>query len=131
MTPTLKLVVYMAILTWVLIMAASVIKSRAWSLAGMQYAFGNRDAAIETTAFAGRAERTADNTLVNFLLFAAIALVAHAVDPANARVALGAEVFFWARIVYIPAYYLGLRYVRSGIWGVGIFGLAMMISALL
>jgi hypothetical protein len=35
-------------------------------------------------------------------------------------------VFFWARVVYLPVYLIGITYVRSAVWGVGIFGLALM-----
>ena len=68
---------------------------------------------------------------VNWTLFAAIALVAHAAGVASPRVALGAQVFFWARVVYIPVYYAGIVYLRTAVWTVGIIGLAMMISAML
>jgi len=43
----------------------------------------------------------------------------------------GATVFFWARVVSLPMYLLGITYVRSAIWGVGIVGLGMMLLALL
>lgn len=77
------------------------------------------------------ARRAPRNTLEGFLLFAAIALVAHAAGVASPRVALGAQVFFWARVVYIPVYYAGIVYLRTAVWTVGIIGLAMMISAML
>ena len=72
MTPTLKLVIYMALLTWLTLLAASLIRARAWTFAGTMIAFGNRDNLPAATALAGRAERTARNTLENFVLFAAI-----------------------------------------------------------
>ena len=37
----------------------------------------------------------------------------------------------WARVVYLPVYLLGITYLRSAIWGVGIVGLGMMLLALL
>jgi len=131
MTKTLTLVIYMAIATWLLILVASLIRAKAWTPAGLKIAFGNRDNLTEPTAFAGRAERTARNTLENFVLFAAIALVAHAADSGSQRVALGAEIFFWARLVYVPVYYIGLTYLRTAVWLIGIAGLATMILAVL
>ncbi len=129
MTAPLTLVVYMAIVTWLLIVLASLIRPKAWTPAGLMIAFGNRENLPQATPFAGRVERAARNTLENFVLFAAIALVAHATNSGSARVALGAEVFFWARLVYIPIYCVGLPYLRTATWAVSVVGLAMMVTA--
>ena len=131
MTPTLTLVVYMALLTWLTLMAASLIRARAWTFAGTVIAFGNRDNLPAATALAGRAERTARNTLENFVLFAAIALVAHVAGTTSPRMATGATLFFWSRVLYVPVYYAGIVYLRTAVWLAAIVGLAMMISALL
>jgi uncharacterized MAPEG superfamily protein len=131
MTTTLTLVIYMAILTWLTSLAASLIRAKGWTPAGMQFAFGNRDNPPEATAFAGRAERTARNTAENFMLFAAIALVAHVAGRAGAKVDTGSEIFFWSRVVFIPVYYAGIIYLRTAVWLVSIVGLAMMVAAIL
>lgn len=131
MTTTLYLVIYMAILTWLTFLAASLIRAEGWTPAGMQLALGNRDNLPEATPLAGRAERTARNTLENFVLFAAIAMVAHMSGRAGARVDQGAEIFFWARVAFIPVYYAGIVYLRTAVWLVSIIGLAMMIAAII
>jgi uncharacterized MAPEG superfamily protein len=131
MTTTLYLVLYMTIVTWLTYLAASLIRAKGWTPTGMQIALGNRDNLPEPTLLAGRAERTARNTLENFVLFAAIALVAHVSGRAGARVDTGAEIFFWARIVFIPVYYAGIVYLRTAVWLVSIIGLAMMIAAII
>lgn len=131
MTPTLTIVIYMAILTWISLLLAALIRARGWTLQGTLLAFGNRDNLPDAVGFAGRAERAARNTLENFVLFAAIALVAHAAGASSPKLAQGALVFFWARLVYIPVYYLGIPYLRTGVWAVSIVGLVMMLSALL
>jgi uncharacterized MAPEG superfamily protein len=131
MTTTLHLVIYMAIITWFTYLAASLIRVKGWTPSGMQIALGNRDNLPEVTALAGRAERTARNTLENFVLFAAIALVAHIAGRAGLRVDKGAEIFFWARVAFIPVYYAGIVYLRTAVWVVSIVGLAMMLAAIL
>ncbi len=131
MTPTLTLVIYMAILTWLTVLAAALIRTRGWTPSGTMLAAGNREGLPPATGFAGRAERTARNTFDNFVLFAAIALVAHAAGATSPRILTGAEVFFWARIVYIPVYYVGVPFVRTLVWTVSIVGLAMMVTAIL
>ncbi len=131
MTTTLTLVIYMALLTWAAVLAASLIRAKGWTFAGTMVAVGNRENLPAASAFAGRAQRAAQNTLENFVLFAAIALVAHAAAADNTKVALGAQVFFWARVAYLPVYYAGIAYVRTAVWVVSIIGLAMMIAAIL
>jgi uncharacterized MAPEG superfamily protein len=131
MTITLTLVIYMAIVTWLTSLAASLTRAKAWTRQGTMIAFGNRDNLPEATALAGRAERTARNTAENFMLFAAIALVAHAAGRAGARVDAGAEIFFWSRLVFIPVYYAGIVYLRTAVWLVSIVGLAIMVVSIL
>jgi uncharacterized MAPEG superfamily protein len=87
-----------------------------WTPAGTKIALGNRDNLPEATPLAGRAQRTAANTLENFILFAAIALVAEVAGSTNPRIGTGAEIFFWARIA---------------LWLIGIIGLGLMVSPLL
>ena len=130
MTHLLLLVVYMAGITWLLLLAASLIRARGWTLDGMKVAMGNRDDLPEATPFAGRADRTARNTLENFVLFAALVLVAHVSGTQSPRVLLGAEIFFWSRLLFIAVYYAGIPYLRTVVWTAGFVGLAMMGSAL-
>jgi uncharacterized MAPEG superfamily protein len=129
MTPLLQLVVYATVLTWISIVAAAALRNREWTLEGMKIGLSNRDNLPEPTPIGGRAVRAAANTLENFVLFAALALTAHAAGR-DSEATLGAQVFFWARVVYLPVYWAGITYIRSLIWGVGIAGLAMMLVAL-
>jgi uncharacterized MAPEG superfamily protein len=131
MNKTLTLVVYMGIVTWVTLLVASLIRAKGWTPAGMKLALGNRANLPEATPLAGRAQRTAANTLENFVFFAAIALVAEVAGSTNPRIESGAEIFFWARIAFIPIYYAGIIYLRTATWVTGIIGLGMMVSALL
>ena len=76
-----------------------------------------------------RAERAAANTKENFILFLALALTAHLAGVGE-QALLGAQVFIWARLAYLPVYILGITYLRSAVWVAGIVGLAMMVLAL-
>jgi len=130
MTRLLNLVVYMTLLTWLAIVLGAMLRNREWTLAGMKVGLSNRDRLPEATALGGRAERAAANTKENFILFAALALTAQVAGLAEQATA-GAAVFFWARVIYLPVYLLGITYLRSAIWGVGVVGLGMMVLALL
>ena len=130
MPTLLSLVVYMACLTWVLIVVASVIRVRAWTPSGMLLDFGNRENLPAPSPLAGRADRTAHNMLENFVLFAALALVAQAAGATSPRVILGAEIFCWARLVYVAVYYAGIPYLRTAVWTVSIAGLGLMVAGM-
>ena len=131
MNSLLALVVLMAIVTWLTLIAASLIRARGWTPSGLRAAMGNRDKLSEATAFAGRADRTARNTQENFLLFAVLALTAYVAGINDPRVLLGAQLFFWSRLAYILVYYAGIPYLRTGVWLVSIAGMAMMVLAML
>jgi uncharacterized MAPEG superfamily protein len=129
-TPLLKLVAYTTVLTWVSIMAAAALRNREWTLEGMKVGLSNRDNLPAATPLGGRAVRAATNTLEDFALFVALALTAHAAGH-DAEALLGAQIFFWARVVYLPVYWTGITVLRSLVWGVSIAGLAMMLFAIL
>ena len=79
---------------------------------------------------AGRADRAARNTVDNFVLFAALAIVAHVAGAQSLQVLLGAEVFFWSRLVHLVVYYAGIPILRTVVWGVSIVSLVMMVMAM-
>ena len=123
----------MAIVTWASLLAASLIRAEGWTLPGMMLATGNRDDLPVPSPLAGRADRAARNTAHNFMLFAALAIVAHVAGAQSPKVQLGAEVFFWSRLaklVYLVVYYAGIPVLRTAVWGVSIVGLAMMILSM-
>lgn len=127
MPKLLSLVICMTLLTWLTVLVASLIRAKAWTPKGLMLAFGNRDNLPEATPLAGRAQRAAANSLENLLFFAALALVAQVAGATNERVLLGAQVFLWARLIYLPVYVAGIPFLRTGVWTVSIVGLAMMV----
>lgn len=131
MTTTLNYVAYAALLTWVTILIASMVRTQGWTPKGLMLAFGNRDNLPPETPLAGRTERAARNTVDNLLLFAALALTAHAIGADGSQVETGAQVFFWARVAYVPVYMIGIPYLRTAVWTIGIVGLAMILLAIL
>lgn len=120
-----------AILTFVMLLVASLVRARAWTPAGLGVAFGNRDNLPPATPLAGRAERAARNMLEGMLLFAVLMLAAHVAGVLGPRVALGAQIFFWARLVYFPVYLAGVTYVRTAVWAASVVGLGIILSALM
>ena len=131
MPTDLRLLVYSTILTWVMLMVASLWRNRATTPAGMKVAFGNRDAVPEPSPAAGRADRAAKNMIENLILFSALLLAAHGANADQERLDLGARVFFYARVVYWGVYVAGVAYVRTLVWGVAVAGMAIIAHAAL
>ncbi len=129
MTTDLRLLAYSFVLTWVMLLTATFVRTRYWTISGLALAFGNRDNLPDASPLAGRAERAARNMLENLVLFAALLLAGHLGGVKGSRLELGAELFFWARVAYFPIYLAGLRYIRTAAWWVGVVGLGVIFEA--
>ncbi|MGY0650450.1 MAPEG family protein [Luteimonas sp. A537] len=79
---------------------------------------------------AGRVNRSWQNFLETFPMFAAAVLAVVLAERTGDQTALGAQVYFWARVAYIPVYASGIPYVRSLIWGVSLVGILLVLVAL-
>lgn len=123
MSPDLTLLVWATALTLVQGVIAVL---GAMLQVGLPALAGNRENLPPFTGWAGRAARAHRNMLENLVLFAALVLVAQVAGKANATTALGSEVFFWARLVYVPVYLIGIPWVRTGVWGVSVIGLVLI-----
>ncbi len=130
MTPLLSLVVYMTLLTFLAIMLGAFLLNREWTPEGLKTGLSNRDVVPAATPLGGRAERAANNTIEALIVFVPLALVAQITGGADTAL-LGATIFIWARVVYLAIYLVGIPYLRSLVWGVGVAGLAMMAATLL
>jgi len=76
---------------------------------------------------AGRAERVLKNFQETYPVFIALALGLVVTDRTGGLGAIGAWLWFGARIAYIPLYLFGIKYVRSLCWTVSILGLLLML----
>ena len=99
---------------------------------GLGWAFSPRDSAMpRLEGVGGRLDRAFYNLLETFPFFAAVVLVSGSMGVHSTLTALGAQLFFWARVVYIPVYAVGLPVVRTGVWTVSVVGIVMILGALL
>lgn len=98
---------------------------------GMPWALGPRDEPGRALGkYAARFERAFKNFLETFPLFAATVLLAGALGRTNAASAMGAQIYIWARVLYIPAYMAGVPYVRTLVWIVSFVGILMIADAI-
>jgi uncharacterized MAPEG superfamily protein len=129
MTTDLRMLIYATVLTWIMLFTASVLRTHSWTPSGMKVGFGNRDDVPEPTPLAARADRAAKNMLENLVLFVAamVAVRLSGADPQ--RVSLGAQLFFYARVVYFGVYLAGIAYLRTLVWAISLIGIAMVLGA--
>jgi len=78
----------------------------------------------------GRLDRARANFLETFPLFVAVVLAAHLLQRHDHLTVLGAQLYFWARLAYVPAYVAGIPYLRTLIWAVSIVGIVLVLAAL-
>ena len=123
MSPDLTLLVWSTALALVQMLVA-VIGSIAQ--VGLPAFLENREAMPTIQGWAGRANRAHRNMLENLVLFTILVLVAEITGRANAMTAFGSELFFAARLVYVPIYLIGITWVRTGAWAVSVVGLVMI-----
>jgi uncharacterized MAPEG superfamily protein len=128
MSPDLKYLLLSAILCFVQMLIAA---TGANQQVGLPALAGNREGLPEMTGWAGRARRAHLNMIENLVLFSALVLIAAAAGKANATTAMGALIFFWARLAYAVVYLLGIPWLRTLVWFVSVIGMAMIAWVLL
>jgi uncharacterized MAPEG superfamily protein len=121
--------VWSALLTWLMLMTSSALRTQGHAPGGLDRAMGNRDDLPTPTPVAGRADRAAKNMLENLVLLTALVAALHFAGKTSTQAQLGANVFFWARVAYWPVYLAGSR-LRSLVWLVGVIGLGMIAAAI-
>jgi len=131
MTTDVRLLLYSTLLTWVMLMVASLMRTRSWTPAGLKVGFGNREEVPAPSPAAARADRAAKNMTENLVLFVALIVAAHLAAAPQARIDTGARLFFYARLAYFPVYLAGITYVRTLLWSAGVVGLGMILAAAL
>ncbi len=95
---------------------------------GLDWNAGPRDGDQKPLGeMAGRAERALKNFQETYPVFIALALGLAVTDRTGGIGAIGAWLWFGARITYIPLYLFGIKYVRSLCWTVSILGLLLML----
>ena len=99
---------------------------------GLGWAASARDAQLPPVVGAtARLNRASANFLETFVFFVAAVLAGYVLQRHSAMTALGAQLYFWARLVYVPIYALGIPYLRTLVWTVSIVGIVLLLVPLL
>ena len=123
MSMDLKYLLFSVLLTFVQVLIAAASANQA---VGLNTLAGNREGMAELTGFAGRARRAHLNMIENMVLFAVLVLIAAVAGKANATTAMGALIFFWARLIYAVIYLIGIPWLRTLAWAVSVIGMVMI-----
>lgn len=123
MTSDLTYLLMSVVLTFVQMLIAAAAANQA---VGLTTLAGNREDVPVLTGVAGRAKRAHLNMIENLVLFAALVLIAAVAGKANATTAMGAAIFFWARLAYAVIYLIGVPWLRTVAWFVSVIGMIMI-----
>ncbi len=95
---------------------------------GFVWASGPRDEpGAPLGKFVGRLERAFRNFLETFVFFVAAVLMVEVLGRHSSNSALGAQIFFWARVAYVPAYAAGIPFLRTLLWSASVVGIVMVL----
>jgi uncharacterized MAPEG superfamily protein len=114
------------LLILVLIQAAAGVAAQ-----GVKPMSGHRDDLPPPKPFQARTKRVVDNHREGLTMFAPLVLIAAAAHISNATTVLGAELFFWSRLVHAALYLAGVPFIRPLAWAGSIAGTIMMLTAVL
>jgi uncharacterized MAPEG superfamily protein len=98
---------------------------------GLQPMAGPRDNLPEPKPFQARTKRVVDNHREGLTMFAPLVLAAALAHVSNSWTVLGAELFFWSRLIHAGLYLAGVPMIRPLAWVVGLVGILMVLAALL
>ena len=98
---------------------------------GFTYNAGPRDRTPkEAGPVTKRLERAQANLMETLPLFIGAVLIAHVTGEDGPLTFWGTQAFFWARLIYIPIYALGVPLIRSVVWLTAMGGLIAVFVAL-
>jgi uncharacterized MAPEG superfamily protein len=129
LTIELKMLVWTLVLAFVQILLFDFARTAQY---GLKWNTGPRDETMPPLSpLAGRLKSAQYNLFETLPLFIGAVLVAHLAGRDNAITAMGAQIYFWGRVVYVPLYAFGVRMLRSIVWLISTAGLLAIFYALL
>lgn len=99
---------------------------------GVKWNLSPRDEKVpELTGVAGRLSRAFKNFMETFPFFIAAIIMVQITQMHSSISSIGAMIYFWARLVYVPLYAAGIPGVRTLVWLISFIGIILVMSALL
>jgi uncharacterized MAPEG superfamily protein len=117
------------ILALVQILLAAHLRTRQY---GIDWNAGPRDEKMpQLKPLAGRMLRAQHNLFETLPLFIAAVLGAAVAGRLGLLTSIGAHLYFFGRLIYIPLYAAGIKFVRSLVWVAATGGLILVIAGLM
>lgn len=115
-----------------LVLIQMVLQASAGFLAnGFMGLAGSRDDEVLATGIGGRFERAYYNMLETFPVFVALVLIIQVTESWTSTSALAVQLYFWARVAYLPLYIIGIPFIRTIVWVISMIGIIMLAWPLL
>lgn len=124
----LAMLAYSVVWLFVIILVTTVLSLQQRSIGQLA---GPRDDLPAPTGTYARGLRNVENHKEGLILFAPFVLIAAMTQNFDSYTALGAQLFFWSRIAHGVLYFLGVPWLRTLAWLVGIVGTAMIACAVI
>ncbi len=128
MTIELTMLIYSVALLFVLIVVQALAGVLAQGLPAMA---GSRDHLHEPGLMQARTKRVVDNHREGLLLFAPLVLIAAVTGITTEWTVLGAQLFFYSRVVHAVLYLTGVPWIRPLAWATGVAGCIFIFVALI
>ena len=128
MSVELSMLVYSALLFLVIILVQAAL---AIAQNGLMAQAGSRDSLPEPTVLRKRLQRLSANMQENRVIFSAVVLVANAIGVSNESTALGASIFFFARVAHAIVYAFGWPVIRPLFYAASLYGIALIVIEIL
>lgn len=99
---------------------------------GAAWNMGARDEALPPLEpLPGRLLRAQANLFETLPLFIGAVLAATVAGRLGTKTMIGAHLYFWGRLVYVPLYAAGIPVIRTIVWMIATFGLLLVIAGLM
>lgn len=125
MTTELTYLVASCVLSLVMWLPYILGRLSAW---GLIETMGYPQREIPQPDWAVRMRRAHNNLTENLVPFAGLVIAVHLAGLANETTAIGAMVFFWARVAHVIVYTLGVPVARTLTFAAGLVGCLMVAS---
>ena len=123
MSVELTMLVYSAALFFLIILVQA---GLAIAQNGLMAQAGSRDNLPEPSVLRKRLLRLTSNMQENLVLFAIVVLAANAAGVSNETTALGASIFFYARVAHAIVYAFGWPMIRPVFYFVSLYGIIVI-----
>jgi uncharacterized MAPEG superfamily protein len=129
MTPELLMLALSVVLGFVHIIVSAIATTHQ---CGLKWNLSARDAPMPPPqVVTGRLQRALHNFLETFPLFAASVLIADATNRHGWLAIWGSQLYFYARVLYLPIYAAGFPVIRTVVWSVAALGILMVLLDLI